>query len=96
MTDSDHEDLVDALLALKGKALLSGYANPLYEKLEAAGWRRRDFATVCFAAGRTRASGLQGSGSATAKALRTETVWANYDLPPADNTVSPGQLALMS
>lgn len=96
LSESDHEDLVDALLDLKGKALLSGYANPLYAKLEAAGWRRRDFATSCFAAGRTRASGLQGSGSATAKAPRTETVWANYDLPPADNTVSPGKLALMS
>lgn len=96
LSESDHEDLVDALLDLKGKVLLSGYANPLYTKLEAAGWRRRDFATSCFAAGRTRASGLQGSGSATAKAPRTETVWANYDLPPADNTVSPGMLALMS
>ncbi len=84
MTDSDHEDLVDALLVLKGKALLSGYANPLYTKLEDAGWRRRDFATSCFAAGRTRGSGLRGPGSATAKAPRTETVWANYDLPPTE------------
>ena len=93
LSDSDHEDLVDALLALRGKALLSGYANPLYAKLEAAGWHRRDFATVCHAAGRTRAIGIRGPGSATAKAPRTETVWANYDLPPEDNTVSPGKLA---
>ena len=84
LSESDHEDLVDALLALKGKALLSGYANTLYTKLEAAGWRRRDFATVCFAAGRTRAFGIRGPGSATAKAPRTETVWANYDLPPTE------------
>jgi DNA adenine methylase len=93
LADSDHEALVGALLALKGKALLSGYANPLYAKLEAAGWRRRDYATSCFAAGRTRASGLRGSSSVTDKAARTETIWANYDLPPADNTVSPGKLA---
>ena len=93
LTESDHEDLVDALLDLKGKALLSGYANPLYAKLEAAGWRRRDFATSCHAVGRTRAIGIRGPGSATAKAPRTETVWANYDLPPEDNTVSPGKLA---
>jgi len=78
LSESDHEDLVDALLALKGKALISGYANPLYTKLEAAGWRRRDFATVCHAAPRTRASGLRGSGSLTANAPRTETVWSNY------------------
>lgn len=96
LSESDHEDLVDALLDLKGKALLSGYANPLYAKLEAAGWHRRDFATSCRAIGRTRASGIRGPGSATAKAPRTETVWANYDLPLADNTVSPGMLALMS
>jgi DNA adenine methylase len=91
MSESDHEDLVDALLDLKGKALLSGYANPLYTKLEAAGWRRRDFATVCFAAGRTRAIGIRGPGSATAKAPRTETVWANYDLPPGGQHCVTGQ-----
>jgi DNA adenine methylase len=89
LTDSDHEDLVDALLDLKGKALLSGYANTLYTKLEAAGWRRRDFATVCFATGRTRASGIRGPGSATAKVPRTETIWANYDLPPQAPSEKP-------
>lgn len=45
MTDQDHEELVELLLTIKGKALLSGYANPIYERLETAGWKRHDFAT---------------------------------------------------
>lgn len=36
----DHQDLVDQLLAVKGAVVLSGYANPLYDQLDDAGWRR--------------------------------------------------------
>jgi len=45
MSDQDHEDLVALLLDLKGKAILSGYANPIYEPLERGGWERHDFFT---------------------------------------------------
>jgi DNA adenine methylase len=43
MTDKDHEELVDILLGLKGNAMLSGYNNPIYKRLEQAEWQRHDF-----------------------------------------------------
>lgn len=74
--DHDHHvRLVETLLALKGRAVLSGYAHPVYRPLEDAGWRRIDFETVCYAAGRWRGSGLQGKGAAMAKVKRVESVW---------------------
>lgn len=72
-----HLRLVETLLSVKGAAVLSGYAHPVYEPLVEAGWRRIDFETVCHAAARTRNSGLQGLGSARAKVKRIETVWIN-------------------
>ncbi len=42
MADTDHEDLVELLLGIRGKAMLSGYANPIYGSLEWAGWVRKD------------------------------------------------------
>ena len=80
MTDADHRDLVEILRGLKGRALLSGYATPLYAPLEADGWRRQDFAVSCRAAGRTKATGITGAGAATRMQGRTESVW-----------ISPGQ-----
>lgn len=75
------EDSVSAPIKVEGKVLLSGYATDLYRPLEAAGWHRKEFAVTCSAAGRTRTSGLQGTGSVKAKQQRTEVVWANYPLP---------------
>ena len=75
MTDTDHAELVEALLRLPGRFVLSGYAHTLYAPLEAAGWQRIDFQVACHAAGRTRVSKLQGAGSALAKQPRTESVW---------------------
>lgn len=77
-TEEDHRDLVDILLSLKGKALLSGYANEEYERLERAGWRRIDWRTSSFAVGRTRRLGVIGKGSASHLAARVESVWFNY------------------
>lgn len=39
MTDLQHRDLLDCLLDLKGVAVVSGYASPLYDEA-LAGWRR--------------------------------------------------------
>jgi len=75
MTAKDHRDLVDLLLRIEGMAILSGYRHPIYKPLEEAGWRRLDRRTSCHAAGRTRNSGLQGEGAATAKVERVESVW---------------------
>ncbi|MEM0504071.1 MAG: hypothetical protein QXT58_05115, partial [Archaeoglobaceae archaeon] len=40
-----------------------------------AGWKRLDYETACYAAARSRQSGLQGKGSAKAKVPRIESVW---------------------
>jgi len=75
LTDADHAELVDALLKLKGKALLSGYPNALYDRLVVAGWQRVQWQTVSSAAGRTRATGIQGAGASTRLQARTECAW---------------------
>lgn len=91
MSDADHEALVDAILRLPGRFVLSGYAHRLYQPLEAAGWTRIDFQTVCGATGRTRATGLQGAGSALAKQPRTESVW--LDPATAAEVLTPETVA---
>ncbi len=78
MTEEDHQDLVELLKGIKGKAMLSGYPNDLYEEL---GWQRLEWSTTCRAAARTRASGLQGPGKVSEQQKRTECVWLNYDVP---------------
>jgi DNA adenine methylase len=75
--DAHHGALVDALLDLKGAAVLSGYRHPIYKPLEGAGWESTNIRTAAYAAGRTRNSGLQGKGAALAKVPRTETIWRN-------------------
>jgi DNA adenine methylase len=75
--DAHHQALVDRLLDIQGAAVLSSYAHPIYAPLTRAGWERTDIRTTCSAAGRTRSSGLQGTGAVLAKAPRTETIWRN-------------------
>lgn len=93
MTDADHAALVEYLLTeWTGKAVLSGYAHPLYSPLEDAGWHRIDWQTVCYAAGRVRGSNLLGDGAATRTQPRTESVWlcprtAAEVLPAAQTTL---------
>ncbi len=41
MTDDEHIDLADMLRAIRGKAVISGYRTPLYDKLF-DGWKRID------------------------------------------------------
>ena len=77
MGNEFHASLVSALLAAPGAVLVSGYAHPVYDPLIDAGWERIDWDVVCHAAARTRATGIQGAGSATAKQPRTESVWLN-------------------
>jgi len=75
MTDDDHRDLVELLLTLPGKFMLSGYRHKIYKPLEEAGWKRLDFETVCHAAGRTRSTGILGKGAALRMQKRVESVW---------------------
>lgn len=73
--EEEHVALVDALLEIKGKVILSGYPSGVYDRLEAQGWRVRRFETVCQAAAKTRSSGLQGAGNVLEKQKRTEVLW---------------------
>lgn len=75
MTSDDHAELVEKLLAIQGKAALSGYPHDIYAPIEHAGWNRIDWQTACSAAGRTRATGIQGAGAATRMQGRTECLW---------------------
>jgi DNA adenine methylase len=76
MNDNRHREMVEALLCIKGKALISGYQNSIYNPLEQAGWRRIELPTVCYAVGRTRKSGLQGKGALRFQS-RTEVLWVS-------------------
>ena len=74
-SDNFHNQLVETLLSIQGGAVLSGYATPIYEPLERAGWERHDFQTSCFAASRGRGTCIRGTGSATKNVPRVESVW---------------------
>lgn len=77
LTDSDHEELIETLLHYDGAVVLSGYDNPIYAPLAKAGWDMFTVEVCCTAAGRTRTSGLQGSGNAKEKQKRIECIWRN-------------------
>ena len=87
MDDVAHARLVAQVQTLQGKVLLSGYDHPLYAPLDASGWSKREFQVPCYAAARTRATGLQGALALQARHIRTEVVWANYPLPASDPLV---------
>lgn len=78
MSDEDHRDLVESLLNLRGKAMVSGYNHEIYQPLVDNGWIRHEWKTSAMAAGRTRATGIIGDGTATKKQPRIECVWVNY------------------
>ena len=73
----DHEELVEFLLnEWQGKATISGYKNPIYEKLEKAGWIRKDIEIALFASGKpTTRSPKQRKRDKV-----IESVWMNYKL----------------
>ena len=75
MTDEDHEELVDLLLGIKGKAMLSAYAHPIYGWLECACWRRYDYEAICRAAANVLSKNNPDKEIMRKKMARTETVW---------------------
>ncbi len=84
MSRQDHRELIDRLLRIKGKVLLSGYRHIDYEPLEKGGWQRVDHETTCMAVGRTRCNGLLGKGSVRSKHSRIESLWLNYKADSED------------
>jgi hypothetical protein len=78
MDDQDHIDLIARINEVQGAVVLSGYNFGLYDSLTLAGWEKIEVDVVCYTAGRTRSSGLQGKGSCKEKGqYRTEVIWRN-------------------
>ena len=73
-----HEGLVRCLTELKGYAVLSCYDHEMYHLLLEHGWAKKDYKTVCHAAGKIRGSSLVGSGGALKSVPRIETIYYNY------------------
>lgn len=71
MDDADHERLVKTLLGIRGKALLTGYANPIYVELENSGWRFKDVERPA------AARPFKGVGS---RGSQVERIWWNYEI----------------
>ena len=65
MTEADHVRLLEAIVACKGKVLLSGYPNDLYARM-LPNWNRHDFKIDNKAAG------------GKTKSVMTESVWTNF------------------
>jgi DNA adenine methylase len=81
MSVEDHQDLIDMILHMKGKILISGYPHPVYFQLDANGWDRYEFDLACQTVGKTRGTGLKGKGSSFKdgrKQRRTDCLWLNY------------------
>lgn len=76
MTDKDHKELIRRLLDLKGLAVVSGYDHPIYRKLDEAGWTRYEKEVDASSAGKTRATGLKGTGGMKEQ-RRLEVLWVS-------------------
>jgi len=74
----DHKELIEMLLGIKGKALVSCYDHEIYQRLLKYNWNRKSWKTSAHSAGRTRGSGLLGKGAASKMQPRVETVYFNY------------------
>lgn len=75
MSLKDHEDLVDLLLHIKGKAMLSGYEHNIYKSLEQAGWIKIKIEARCCATGTTKGTKYLQNKENGEKLKRTECVW---------------------
>jgi len=76
-TEERHEELIEFLLTKwKGKALVSGYRNPIYTKLEKRGWIRKDIKVALLATGKPTTR--EGKGGK--RPIAIESVWMNYKL----------------
>lgn len=67
MTDDQHAALIDTLLSISGRAIVSMYRHPIYDTLSKNGWSRVDFDLPNNAAG------------GDTKRRMTECCWMNYE-----------------
>lgn len=89
--DGGHQSLVDALLNLQGKAVLSGYKTPLYQPLEDVGWERREYATDLSSAARVRTFDPMSTASKE-KRKRIECLWLSPAVAIAAEKKRRGEL----
>lgn len=77
VTDEFHRKLVELLLSVKGRVLLSGYDCEIYNVLDKNGWTRSEKIVPCHSVGnRKNIEKLGGK-----KTKRKEVLWMNF-LPP--------------
>jgi DNA adenine methylase len=69
-----HAELVDCLLKIKGKALLSGYEHDVYNPLIDKGWTKYSFDVKLHAAVKSRKNNEENAP----RPMRTEVLWMNY------------------
>ena len=82
---SYHKRLVDTLLSVKGKVILSCYDHPTYDPLVETGWQKITIDTVCHMAGKNRGSKTRGVGNLKLHASRRETLYMNFTIPKEEN-----------
>jgi DNA adenine methylase len=75
MTDEEHNNMIDILLKIKGKALLSGYDHKIYDRLVRNGWQRLSIGEY----------DKRSMSHNTRKAKGEEIVWINYALNASTN-----------
>jgi len=81
MTDTQHQELLEACLSAKGKIILSGYYSLVYDlPLVKAGWTHKAFEATATSAVFSDRNGLKGRSPALAR--RVEYLWFN----PASQT----------
>jgi hypothetical protein len=70
-------ELVELLLGIKGKAVVSGYEHPLYSPFVRAGWKRIQVSDclLCRRAGAGERIARKAGAHSLAKVPRTEVVW---------------------
>ncbi len=74
MSLDDHKRLIAAVLTVKGKVILSGYASDLYDKALRA-WNRREVNVLCSSRVMT-----EGYDTSKKRPERTEVIWTNFDV----------------
>ena len=72
MKNEEHESLIENILNLKGKILMSGYANSIYDD-RLKEWTRQEFKQPLWS---TRSKAREGDS----KDYRIEVLWYNYDV----------------
>lgn len=74
MSVQDHNELIDMILNLKGKFILSGYDNTIYKRLEQNGMNRYHKNCKIMAANKAR-------GTVKTRRDSIEVLWTNYSIP---------------